>query len=51
MDGISREAVEVRAAALRETLRQIDAGEVTATAAQRAYLSGALGALEELIEH
>lgn len=31
--------------ALRDLLEQIDAGEIEATAAQRAYLAGALDAL------
>lgn len=34
---------------LREVLAQVDAGEVEATARQRAYLAGAVDALEELL--
>lgn len=43
--------VEARssAEALREVLAQIDAGQVTATSVERAYITGALAALEQII--
>jgi hypothetical protein len=36
------------AAALAEVLSQVDAGEITATVTQRAYIEGSLATLREL---
>lgn len=44
-------AANTASAALRELLDQIDTGNLTATAVERAYIAGALAAMDLLAEN
>lgn len=48
-EGMKASEIRVALDALRDLVAQIDAGEVVADEGQRAYLAGAIGALEALL--